>query len=118
MTLKAGYRIFIARVEYHNGNLLNGEPTYNIKEDWITYIDKMPVRYRGVSPGQIGGEMNRGQQIEAIVTGMIEVLATPRTRGILPTMRFIIDSRVLNITNIYDPGGMMTDLSIQVKELT
>ncbi len=119
MTGNAGFRRFIARVEVHNGNIVNGEPTYNVPTDWIVHanMSQLPVRYRGIDPGTYGGEPVHGNQLQSVVTGLIEVLATPRTRSITPVMRFVIAGRVMNIMNIYDKLGEQTDLCIQVKEV-
>lgn len=117
MKRKAGPRKFIMRVEQHNGKKVGGEPTYNNPSDWNVYISQMPVTFRGLNPGTLGGEVQTGKQLQSIITEIVEVLATPLTMGITPTMRIIINGRTMGITNIYDPKGEGNDLTIQVKEV-
>ena len=101
--MQAGARRRVITVEQHDGTLTGGQPSYATAGDWdsVKAMLNVPVNYMGVT----GGEVVRGLQMEANTTGLIRILSTPRTRSIKPRMRFVMDSRTLNIVSITDREG-------------
>lgn len=110
----AGQRRHRIAVQKHNGNVVDGEPTYNRESDWKSFMGLvgLPAAYRDVT----GGETVRGRQMEAHTNGLIEVLATPATRAIKPLMRVRMNGRTLYVVSNLDTVGDDRERMIQVSE--
>lgn len=112
MISAAGKRRKRVTIEAHNGNRVDGQPTYRVNDDWEKLMEGVPASYQQVS----GGEQPNGFQIEAEANGLLMILSTPRSRAIKPKMRVRIGSRVMNIVNVLDIEGDERELAIQVTE--
>lgn len=112
MIAAAGKRRHRITIESHNGNRVEGEPTYRTDADWKPLMEGVPASYQDVT----GGETVRGFQMEAETNGLLTILSTPRSRAIKSKMRVKMGSRVLNIVNVLDLAGDELELAIQVSE--
>lgn len=112
MILAAGKRRHRITIETHNGNRVEGEPTYRVDSDWNKLMEGVPASYQDVT----GGERVRGFQMEAETNGLLMILSTPRTRSLKSKMRVKMGTRVLNIVSVLDLAGDERELAIQVSE--
>lgn len=110
----AGDRRFTVSVEEHNGNAVEGQPTFAVDTDWniVAGMSAVPASYEGVS----GGETIRGMKMDATATGLVTVISTPRTRQITTDMRLRLGERKLNVVSALDIEGRQREVLISVKE--
>lgn len=115
MTVAAGLRRRVVRVEQHDGTKNSaGHPDYVNDAYWRTVngLSSLTVSLEAVS----GGEVIRGRQMEATANALVRCLSTPRTRQILPKMRLVYGDRKLYVRSVLDLTGRGEDLNIQVGE--
>lgn len=114
---RAGKRRKHIAVQQHNGNTVDGQPTYHLEADWEHFNDlrELPASFESTN----GGESVRGRKVEADASAIVTVLDTPRTRAITPKMRFIIQNRTFNIlSGPLDLEGDERELMFTVRERT
>ncbi len=106
-----GLRKHAARVQRHNGNQVNGWPTYDVDADWTDVTTWLCEQV-----GARGGETVRGRQTAAEVTRVL-FGDYPSGRMIQPKDRILIDDETLpvGVVAALDQDGDGRELRVECK---